>query len=275
MFYFGATTVKRNRSTTEKLINKRISEGRGQGRGENYKPELYIQDVPSKGLVTRILGWKTNREHHLMSKLELLYFYLLEWFPTVLDIREQYPLDLNETVSIAEYLGIRHPVDPRTKHPVVMTTDFLITIRKPIDLDEKARTVKYAKDLADKRVMEKFEIERCYWKERNIDWGIVTEKEINHVMAGNVGWVHPYKDVAELKPLTNSTINRIESLITPRVLEENIPLREITDNCDNQLNLPSGSSLMVVRHLIANQIWKIDMKQPIQVPKRMILLHES
>ena len=263
--------MKRKRSTTEKLISKRDSEGRGQGRGEAYKPGLLIQDVPSQGLATRVQGWKTNRIHHFLSKLELLYFYLLEWALIVSDIREQYPLDLKETLLIAEQLGLRHPTDPHTRHPVVMTADFLVTVRRPIGIEEKARTIKYSKDLSSQRVMEKFEIERLYWKERSIDWGIVTENEINRVMAANIEWVHPYKNATDLTPLAASTIRRIEALMTPIVIQGNISLRDITNGLDNQLGLPSGSSLMTVRHLIANRSWQIDMEQPIQVSKRMNL----
>jgi TnsA endonuclease N terminal len=101
--------MKRKNLTTQKLIDKRNSEGRGQGRGSDYKPGLRIQDVPSQGLVTRVNGWKTNREHHLFSKLELHYFYILDWSSIVSDIREQFPLDLDETLAIAKQLGISHP----------------------------------------------------------------------------------------------------------------------------------------------------------------------
>ncbi len=80
--------AKRKRITNQTTIEKRINEGRGQGRGGDYQPWLLIQDVPSQGLATRIKGWKTKRVHHLLSNLELSYFYILEWSPVVFDIRE-------------------------------------------------------------------------------------------------------------------------------------------------------------------------------------------
>jgi len=61
-------------------IEHYLKEGRGQGRGKDYKPWLQIQDLPSRGLTTRIKGWKTGRKHHLFSKLEtsvFLYFRLV------------------------------------------------------------------------------------------------------------------------------------------------------------------------------------------------------
>jgi len=92
---------KRSRSGYPDIIEKRLKEGRGQGKGGNYNPWLHIQDVASQGLVTRIKGRKTGRVHHLLSKFETEYFYALEWSDVVTDIREQYPLlPLKETLEI-------------------------------------------------------------------------------------------------------------------------------------------------------------------------------
>jgi hypothetical protein len=177
-----------------------------------------VQDVPSRGLVTRIRGWKTGREHHFMSRLECDYFYLLERSPVILDIREQYPLDLTETLAIATELSIRHPIDPRTREPVVMTTDFVNTVRLPVGTIEHARTLKYAKELASPRVMEKFEIERVYWASRDINWGIVTEREIDPILTKNIRWLHPYRDPASLAPLTDAAIRDVEAALTRCVI---------------------------------------------------------
>lgn len=261
--------------TATRATNSRAVARRGKGRGSDYTPSLRIQDVPSRGLATRIQGWKTNREHHFFSKLELLFFYLLEWSLIVCDIREQYPLDLNETLAIAQQLGVRHPINPRTRRPTVMTTDFLITIRKPTGIEEYARTIKYAKDLSSIRVMEKFEIERVYWKKRNIDWGIVTENEINVTIATNIQWIHPYKKVTSLMPITEETISSAELALTAEISKNRASLRNSTNICDEKLGLAPGSSLMVIRHLIATRKWQVDMNNPIQASKPLILIAAS
>ena len=91
---------KRNHSWNENKYNRFVNEGRGQGVGKEYKPWLTIQDFPSMGRVSRILGWKSGRIHHLFSDLQARYFYMLEWEDTVTDIREHFPLlDLEDTVQ--------------------------------------------------------------------------------------------------------------------------------------------------------------------------------
>lgn len=256
--------AKRNRSVTPKSRERRRKEGRGLGTGKDYKPELRIQDVASIGLATRDRGWKTERIHHFMSQLEWLFFYILEWSPQVLDIREQFPLDLEETLAIAKSLGIRHPTDPRTKEPIVMTTDFVITVGNMTHSVLVARTIKYRNKLASRRVMQKFEIERGYWTNRNVDWGIVTEQDISREFATNVQWIHSHRDLKSLAPITNATVREVEAYLAPRLWSHTTPLRNLTDECDGTLSLKSGTSLAIVRHLLANRRLEIDMSKGIQ-----------
>jgi len=265
--------AKRRRETNQITIDKRIREGRGQGRGSDYKPWLLVQDVPSQGLATRIKGWKTKRVHHLLSNLELSYFYILEWSPIVFDIREQYPLlPLEETIVIAQQCGIRHPTDPKTQEPVVMTTDFFITIPHSIEVIEQARTIKTAKDLQSERTLEKLEIERRYWQNRDIDWGIVTEQEIPQALAKNVDWLHAFFRIEDLSPLSETEIRHIATALTLRMHQGNVVLTDLTVECDNKLGLEPGISLSVSRHLIANRRWLVDMNKPIQPSKSLVLL---
>lgn len=267
--------AKRCRETNQKTIDKRSSEGRGQGQGSDYTPWLLVQDVASQGLASRIKGWKTKRVHHLLSNLELTYFYVLEWSPVVVDIREQYPLHLEETLVIAEQCGIRHPKDPKTQESIVMTTDFVVTVHQSIGVADQARTIKFAKDLQSERTLEKLEIERCYWQSRNIDWGIVTENEIPEVLVRNVEWLHPFLHGENLSPLSEREIHRIATAITLRVAQGNVPLVNITAECDDLLGLSPGTSLSVARHLIANRQWQIDVNKPLQPSKPLVLLSTS
>ena len=71
----------RNRSNLAgiKAIERRLRAGYGQGVEAEYQPWLRVQDVPSKGDVYQVPGWKTrHRDYHLLSTLEYKYFMHLE-----------------------------------------------------------------------------------------------------------------------------------------------------------------------------------------------------
>ncbi len=121
--------AKRRYSFDEEKISRFLKEGRGQGHGAQYSPWLTVQDVSSLGRATRIHGRKTEREHHLLSDIETSVFLLLDWSDAVIDIREQYPLDREETRRIAAEMGVRHPFDTLGKCDIVMTTDFLVDVQ--------------------------------------------------------------------------------------------------------------------------------------------------
>jgi sporulation protein YlmC with PRC-barrel domain len=268
--------AKRRRDNGKQAQCRRSKEGRGIGAGANYIPYLLIHDVPSRGLASRIWGWKANRVHHLFSRLELKIFYTFEWRQDVIDIREQFPLDLDETLAIADELGVRHPRDPRTRDYSVMTSDLVITYRKGAVVEELVRSVKYKTDLGDARVKEKLEIERIYWEEvRRIGWDIVTEEDLDVNLAANVEWLHGHRDIKRLAPLTAEDVAHIEALLTPRVVKGGVRLRDLTNESDARLDLTSGTSLSVVRHLLANRRWEVDMgKQHIMPPLPLKLIAE-
>jgi hypothetical protein len=41
-------------------IARLLKQGRGSGEGATYQPWLRVQDVPSRGLSSRVRGWKTK-----------------------------------------------------------------------------------------------------------------------------------------------------------------------------------------------------------------------
>jgi hypothetical protein len=268
--------AKRKRENNEKQNEKKKKEGRGQGSFENYKPWLKIQDVGSQGLATRIKGTKTGRCHQLLSTLELDYLYLLDWSEGVIDIREQYPLDLKETIALAQEANLIHPPRSNPSNPIVMTTDFLITVRQPIGTKEIARTIKYSKDLTNLRVLEKFEIERLYWKERNIDWGIVTELDINKTLVRNIRWLYRFMALDSLpSSITSALIPKMFDYMISIILEKQDPLRVITKSCDEKFALPPGNSLALVRYLLATRKWKVNMLKPIQPEKPLAIISKN
>lgn len=258
-----------SKRTRTSKIEKWIKEGRGSGIGSEYKPWLNIQDVSSLGRSTRLKGIKTNRQHEFLSDLERNYFYLTEYSNYIIDIREQFPLlPLEETIVIADELGIKHPVDPKTNEPIVMTTDFLLTVDKGEGIVEVARTVKMKDELYKKRVLEKFDIEKVYWERRNIDWGIVTEFQIPKIFARNISYIHDYHDLYLHDAFQNINHQQIEELVfllLQRLLEKGKPIREIANHFDKDTHMPLGSGITLFYHLLARKIIQIDMSIPLDI----------
>lgn len=267
---------KRKRIFTAQTYLTWLKEGRGQGYGPDYKPWYRIQDVASSGLCHRIKSvWTTERETHLLSNLERDWFFVFDWSPLVVDIREQFPLlPLEETQAIATECGVRHPVEHRTKerHPVVLTSDFRLTLTVGEQKVDQIRTAKYASSLSSKRVLEKFEIERRYWERRGVDWGIVTERDLSQTLARNVELLRGKRCLNERLSLRGDQLYLMAEMLTDKVRGEDLSLREAGASCDTQFKLADGSGLTVAYYLLANRYWEVDMYTRIDPGRRLILL---
>ena len=252
-------------------IAKMLKEGRGTGKGDKYKPWIRIQDVPSLGRVSRIKGIKTGRQHEFLSDMERNYFYFLEYSDKVQDIREQFPLlPIEDTILIAKELGFEHPKHPETGEFIVMTTDFLVSINYNNKLYEIARTVKSKDDLMNKRVLEKFEIEKQYWEKKGINWGIVTDEEIDKVIANNISLVHGYKEISAIDSFSDIEVSELKDLIyefMKRIIDNEKAMRTICNEFDNEMCLEKGSSLCIFKYLVINKIIQIDITEKINVNK--------
>lgn len=243
----------------ENKYQKYLNEGRGQGIGREYKPWITIHDFPSMGFSLRQPSWKSNRVCHFLSRNELRMFYLLEWSDNVTDIREQYPMDLSDTMDIAQTLGIKHPADNKSKAPYVMTSDFMITLNIDGEETQIVRTVKPFIDLEKKNTIEHFEIERRYWKEKKIDWGIVTEKEMPKTFVLNIEWAYYSYN---LESENNETIGELlyyGELLKDKLEKDEGKIVHVAGRFDNEMCLEPGTSLNLIKHLIARKEIILDM----------------
>src|SRR5699024_12394325 len=80
-----------------------------------------------------------------------------------------------------------------------------------LDIREQfAIQVNPAAALQDERTLEKLELERRYWQQKQIPWLIFTDKEINPVVKANIEWLYSVKTeqgsaelLAQLSPLAH------------------------------------------------------------------------
>lgn len=245
---FLSPKLKEVRDLLEPAIIKRLTkEKRGQGYGKDYKPFLTVRDVPSKGRVHRRPAITHGRIVHLLSDLELAVFLLFDWNLSIIDIREQFPLDPEKTLNIAKRLGIKHPAAKGVIQ--VMSTDFLIDIKRDDKIITQAISVKYRNDLEDTRVIEKQELERRYWEGEQMDWYLFTENKIPMTLVQNIKWLIPH--------LYSFDLNEKSQLITFELVlkaieiypEDKVPL--VMKILDERNNEKPGTFLQYLRHLLA------------------------
>lgn len=87
--------------------------------------------------------------HRLLSDIERRAFLIYNFHDGVWDIREQFPLDLDQTRSIAKSAGIRHPVDSKSCVDLGQTTNLVIDPERNGKVFTIARTIKPVDALGD------------------------------------------------------------------------------------------------------------------------------
>jgi len=261
--------------TLEK-VKKRLKDGYGRGFGADYKPFLTVMDVPSSTTVSRLLSMKTQRTHHYFSFLEVSFHYILEHSQKVMDIREQFPLPLEETLEIAQQQGIAHPgLYRKFDVAFVMTTDFFIDCFDGGRTTVIARAIKPSNYKHNKRVCEKLKLEQIYWNNRGIDWGVITEDNIPSALVKNLEWIHSSGLYWNFNNLTKSDILTVKDYLNRYIIEQ-CPISTAGKEIDTRLKLIPGSTMTVFRFLLANHVYKadlftlFDLNQPMNVTQTNI-----
>ena len=177
-----------------------------------------------------------------MSDHEDRYFCLLEWADSIVDIQEQYPLDIKVTQEIARKIGVKHPIGEED-FPIVLTTDFRIFMRKGHKVIEIARTIKEVLELEKTRILEKLEIERIYWDMKGVDWGIVTEKDIPRPLARNIQSLHEDYWLDTVEEADTARLLSLAELLKDRLRSSKGTFLTATKNFDVEMNLNVGTSI--------------------------------
>lgn len=253
--------AKHRAQWTWRRYEKLIKEGHGRGTFAAYKPWITVHDLASKGVVSRVQGQKTGRIHHFLSRNETAFFYILDASDRVLDIREQYPLlPVEKTVEIAEAAGIRHPRDPVSQYPYVMTSDFVITTAEGLFV----RSVKMVSELEKPRVLEKLEVERRYWAEKDVDWRIVTENQINFQKAKNLEWVSRSRFYPDMLP-SGMDIEEVCSFFLETYNKTCLSVSELARKTEEKFRLEAGMGLSTFQYLLLRKEISLDLSKPLEL----------
>lgn len=187
-----------SRHISDKTKHKRKM---GTGYGKDYIPYITTSEFNSQGTTSVIKDWKTGRGVHCLSQGEALWYYILRWDDNNVDVREQYPIPVSETVKIAHENGFKHPVNE--SH--VMTTDFLVTEK---DGSLHAYSVKPDREL-NKRTLELLCIEKIYWTRHNVMFDMLFKTDVNIVLASNIRLVTEFYDPEKVFDLYSAIKHKI------------------------------------------------------------------
>jgi len=171
------------KKTTEALFQEKFKNKCGSGTGSAYKSFLAVNEVSSSGQKSRIPSEKCGRTIHTLSKGETNIALVLEFDTSVIDYREQYPLERELSYVISRQLGVKHSRTPDQKSLLVMTTDFVVTLSsgEHIAIDCKPDDYHY-----NPRTVEKLEIHAAYFRELGINHFVVTPKNLHPQVIKNI-----------------------------------------------------------------------------------------
>lgn len=156
----------------------KLKEKRCQGEGMDYVPWILANEQSSTGSSYIAKNYKSGRDVHLLSTAEMKVYFVLLYLDEVIDIKEQYVLDLGECKAIAERLGYHKP----TRH---MSTDFYLKVQDPV-YNQMAISVKRNEESITRREKEKIEIERIYWEKRGVYFKVVFGDHVNETVVKNI-----------------------------------------------------------------------------------------
>jgi hypothetical protein len=258
------------REWNDSTIKRFLDEGRGGGIGKDYKPWLQVQDIASQGRSTRIFSNTSQRVIHLLSDLQLFYYYLLEFDDQVIDFREQYPLlDFHELNTPLDQGLTKKLFNSKTKVPHVLTISYLITKKDHNNVPfYVARVVKASSELEKKATIERLELIRRYFEEKQINFGIVTEKEINKQMARNIAWVLTAFDIQDYPDLIGN-LSYLKKDMLIYLSNPSDPFQRIFTRLEKTYQLDEGMGLILFKHLVATKQVKMDITQKIDLSKQI------
>lgn len=258
------------REWNDSTIKRFLIEGRGAGYGKDYKPWLQVQDIASQGRSTRIYSFTSQRVVHILSDLQLYYFYLLEFDDRVVDIRENYPaLDFHELNIPLDGELTKKLFNPKTKAPHVFEVSFLVT---RMDQQNKpyyeARAVKYSSELEKKATIQRLELLHRYFERKRIDFGIVTEKEINKQLARNIGWIQTAYDIQDYPDLI-SNFSYLRQDLMQYLSNPFETYQKAIARLEKNYQLEEGMGLILFKHLLATKQLKMDLSQKINLSEQV------
>ena len=259
----------------EKYQKKLKDEGR-------YSPWTTARRSSSHGQGQILISHKADHEVHLLSLGELGVFLTEEANPNVISIFEQFPLDIAETLKIAEKLNIVHPgvYNKRDRHDghipaTTMSTDIVTKVRcSDGGIKLCPYYFKYASSFDEnitskaiiRRNIEKLNIEIEYWSTRSGGLRIIDENYFNEIEIYNYTYLrrcYLYPQYIDRNDaLYISVIKKLERIFQQ---DQTITLRKSIENIAQEIGISEFQCECVFKHATLSGYFPIDLSQKIDL----------
>ncbi|WP_375377955.1 TnsA endonuclease C-terminal domain-containing protein [Paenibacillus sp. MZ04-78.2] len=103
----------------------------------------------------------------------------------------------------------------------------------------------------------------------------MTDEDISYNLVKNVAWVHSARTLTGMGHLNESIIAALEPELFEALRNRTRPCSKSATVCDVKFGLPVGTCLFIVRHLIANKLWLVDMNRLIQPALEPLVVSRS
>lgn len=263
----------KQRIITEEIVKSIDKWNAELDRRGHHHPWVTVKDVNKVGRRHLHRCPKQKREIHLLSDGEKRAYKVLVWRPDTLLVKEQVPLDLNETLDIANELGFLHSGDYKTKAAHVMSTDFY-TEHAVFDTGEivyRAYNFKYWDQLwkiapngklqkKHYRVWQKIEIEKIYWKRRGVKLFLISEREATKLICWNLDW---FATEANANVSDSEKLEFSQAFYDSWYANKFLNCADHIINAGNELSLDFQRSQTVFKQAALHRILKLDLTQRI------------
>ncbi|MEE1673713.1 TnsA endonuclease N-terminal domain-containing protein [Agarivorans aestuarii] len=266
--------TKREREKIERYLRRVKKEG--------YRPWETVRSSHTIGQGQIIINPSLDRVHHFLSRGESNPFFHFEANSKVIEIYEQYPLPIEQTLKIAEELNIVHPQsyeeasDFDGHRPAkTMSLDYVLKLE---DKSLHAYNFKYADSLDPKitspqsvaRTEAKAQIERTFCCRNKMSWTQLTEESFDPNVTQNLKFLREHLAYPS-ETAVSDDLNAVVLCQLNMAFEEmgNATVRQVLEQVATDIQLPlhqiqSLFQLFAYKHLITFD-WTtvIDLNRPL------------
>jgi len=248
--------AKRRDPNDPEVVAERIAEGRGLGRGSHYRPWITTHDFHSHGVRVRAWWAQTGRIHHLFSMLEYHLFLIFAADPTVLDIREQFPLlDFDRVATASNRVRQEARTSRAGSRGNVLTTDLVVTRKIAGSEFETPYNVKPKRRTETEAFRHRRRLEEIYWEGDDAQLEVLTEVNAPYNLVRSAEWILQATWPCFLDEMSEPRRLAVAAQLQTSCAKPHDNLAGIATEMDQYLGLEAGSSLDVARWMLAERHW--------------------